>query len=269
MELIEQFICGKKGSLAECEDGIVITDFLLAVIDGATSKSDKRFMGKTGGAFAKDILSRELLQPGVENFSAEELFSVLSLAIKAQSEALYPNLSYEEYPRASVILYNRHYHEVWGYGDCQCMINGEVHTHEKAIDTLNSELRAFYLECELLNGNTIGSLLQKDVAREHNFEHMKRQFEFENRRSPFGYPVLNGFPIDPELIARYVVSERDEVVLSSDGYPELKGTLADSENKLKEVLEKDPLCFRMYKTTKGLVEGNISFDDRSYLRFRI
>ena len=89
MELIEQFICGKKGSLAECEDGIVITDFLLAVIDGATSKSDKRFMGKTGGAFAKDILSRELLQPGVEKLSAEELFSALSLAIKEQSEALY------------------------------------------------------------------------------------------------------------------------------------------------------------------------------------
>lgn len=269
MELIEQFICGKKGSLAECEDGIVITDFLLAVIDGATSKSDKRFMGKTGGAFAKDILSRELLQPGVESLGAGELFSALSLAIKEQSEALYPELAYEEYPRASVILYHRRKREVWGYGDCQCIVNGELHTHEKAIDTLNSELRAFYLECELLNGNTVESLLQKDVAREHNFEHMKRQFEFENRKSPFGYPVLNGFPIDPELIARYVVSEGDEVVLSSDGYPELKGTLADSENKLKEVLEKDPLCFRMYKTTKGLVEGNISFDDRSYLRFRI
>lgn len=67
---------------------------------------------------------------------------------------------------------------------------------------------------------------------------LKKQFMFENRNVPYGYPVL-------------------------------QRTLADSEAKLEEVLEQDPLCFRMYKTTKGLVEGNVSFDDRSYLRFRV
>ena len=269
MEMIEKFICGKKGSLVDCEDGIIVTDNLVAVIDGATSKNGKLFSNQTGGAFAKNILSNVLFQSGVEELSCEELFSALSLTIKEHSEKQYPELTYEEYPRASVILYNRYYNEVWGYGDCQCIINGEVHTHEKQIDTLNSELRAFYLECELLNGNNVSNLLQNDVGRQKILGNLKKQFMFENRNVPFGYPVLNGFPINKDMIVRYQVHEQDEVVLSSDGYPALQQTLADSEAKLEEVLRNDPLCFRVYKTTKGIVEGNISFDDRSYLRFKV
>ena len=55
---------------------------------------------------------------------------------------------------------------------------------------------------------------------------------------------------------------------SSDGYPFLKGTLHESEEALVCQLRDDPLCIRSFKATKGLMLGNVSFDDRCYLRFR-
>ena len=67
----------------------------------------------------------------------------------------------------------------------------------------------------------------------------------------------------------FPVEEAGEVVLSSDGYPRLYGTLAESETLLQEVLEQDPHCFRIYKSTKGLSPGNVSFDDCAYLHIRI
>jgi len=58
-----------------------------------------------------------------------------------------------------------------------------------------------------------------------------------------------------------------EIVLASDGYPFLKSTLEASEKALEELLKHDPQCVNSFIATKGLVEGNKSFDDRTYIRF--
>lgn len=57
--------------------------------------------------------------------------------------------------------------------------------------------------------------------------------------------------------------------MASDGYPDLCETLRESEEKLKILLEKDPLMISIYKSTKGLQKGNTSFDDRAYISFDI
>ena len=57
--------------------------------------------------------------------------------------------------------------------------------------------------------------------------------------------------------------------MASDGYPVLKETLEETEEALKIVLETDPLCFRQYKSAKGLQKGNNSFDDRTYIKFEL
>ena len=51
--------------------------------------------------------------------------------------------------------------------------------------------------------------------------------------------------------------------------PVLKDTLAESEKSLDELLQKDPQCLRENRGTKGLVKGNQSFDDRTYVRFAV
>lgn len=58
-------------------------------------------------------------------------------------------------------------------------------------------------------------------------------------------------------------------MLASDGYPKLMPTLNESEAELQRLLEEDPLCIYENIATKGLNEGQTSFDDRSYIRFRI
>ena len=58
-----------------------------------------------------------------------------------------------------------------------------------------------------------------------------------------------------------------EIVLASDGYPHLAPTLAETEAWLDEQRRNDPLNIGEFKATKAFVEGNNSFDDRSYIRF--
>lgn len=63
------------------------------------------------------------------------------------------------------------------------------------------------------------------------------------------------------------VSASSEIVLASDGYPFLKPTLAESEEALANQIANDPQNISSFIATKGLVEGNKSFDDRTYIRF--
>ena len=63
------------------------------------------------------------------------------------------------------------------------------------------------------------------------------------------------------------VSASSEIVLASDGYPFLKPTLAESEEALANQIANDPQNISCFIATKGLVEGNKSFDDRTYIRF--
>lgn len=58
-------------------------------------------------------------------------------------------------------------------------------------------------------------------------------------------------------------------MLASDGYPILKATLQESEESLARHLADDPQNIKEYVATKGLVEGNLSFDDRAYVRLTI
>ncbi len=78
---------------------------------------------------------------------------------------------------------------------------------------------------------------------------------------------MNGFPIHPGHVIILPVPPHSQIVLASDGYPALKETLAESEAALRELIKNDPLCFRENMGTKGLVKGNDSFDDRTYIRF--
>ena len=80
--------------------------------------------------------------------------------------------------------------------------------------------------------------------------------------------VLDGFFEDMSSIKIIDVPDNaQEIVLASDGYPELLPTLEESERALKEILAEDPLFILRHKSTKGLQKGNNSFDDRAYIRF--
>ena len=46
-------------------------------------------------------------------------------------------------------------------------------------------------------------------------------------------------------------------------------TLAESEERLAWQKQNDPFNIGDFKATKGFMNGNNSFDDRSYIRFKV
>lgn len=269
MQIWENFICGKENNPATCEDGIFIGKSIVSVIDGVTAKGNKLWNGHKSGYYAKELLLEYMRQEEIEQQDVVTLLLNLDEVLHQYAVARNPDLPSEEYPRASIVIYNDCYKEIWSYGDCQCSINGTIHNHVKKIDEQNAALRAYYLEEHLKKGKTLEELVQNDPGRAAIQEKLLAQFAYENKPGALGYPVLNGMGIEPSMLRRYKVHEGDEIILASDGYPELGKDLAESEEKLKHILREDPMCFRLYKCTKGVKEGNVSFDDRAFCRFLV
>lgn len=86
-----------------------------------------------------------------------------------------------------------------------------------------------------------------------------------------GYSVVDGFPIPRQHVRVITLDFQSwEIVLASDGYPFLCSTLAESERRLQQQRIADPLNMGPdFQATKGFHPDNLSFDDRSYIRFRI
>ena len=106
-----------------------------------------------------------------------------------------------------------------------------------------------------------------DPTRDLIMPFLRLQSRFANRRGVYGYFVFDGFT-DPTYPIRTVpIAPGDEVVLASDGYPLLCPTLSESERELARLRRDDPSLIHEYRSTKGFVAGQESFDDRTYLRF--
>lgn len=261
MEIIEKLLIGKNEDPALCEDGLFISENFIAVIDGVTAKTPVLLNGKTGGRLAMEVLSKALENLD-KNVSCEEAFLTLNSQV-AEILDKAPDIR----AAAQAIIFSKTKNEIWCCGDCQCIINDELYLNEKELDTITSKMRSLILQTEVLNGKTEAELLENDVGRQFISSVLKSQYLLENAYAQYGYEVLNGKDLRTDLIKRYPVKNGDTIILASDGYPKLKASLEDSENALKEVLEKDPLCYKIFLSTKGIQKGNKSFDDRAYIKF--
>lgn len=266
--LIESFLKA-KGTLPS-EDGTLFTPHFAAVADGATGKSQRRFSGKTTGRCAMEIALKCVsqfagdisLEEAVREMSQEIMrfyigHNMLDEATKHPEQRL----------AVSLAIYSLHYNEIWLIGDARALLDGRRYYNEKSVDRILSRKRAALIERYLKEGTTREQLQEHDLARDDIMPLLKRQCHLENdMSSPLGYTVINGFPIDLKGVIRIPVGTAQEFVLASDGYPEVLPTLQASERYLSRILAEDPLCFRLHPSTKGLMKGNVSFDDRAYLR---
>ncbi len=262
----EKFLLAKTGDPEKCEDVIVDTENFKAVIDGVTSKHGLLFDGKTGGRFAAEIVA-EAIGSLDKKATALEAFNAINDVLIETAKSY--NAEAGKHLQACAVIYSKYRREVWNYGDCSLMINGERYNHSKPIDDIMAGLRAFVIELYLKDGGTPDELYSKDVGREAILPFMKKQTDFANEDGYFGYPVLNGTKINEKYIKIYKVLEGDNVVLASDGYPKLFPTLDESEKYLEYILKTDPLSIGENMQTKLMVKGNLSFDDRSYLSFTV
>ena len=169
---------------------------------------------------------------------------------------------------ASAVIYSVSKRQIWSVGDCQFMLNGQHYTFYKKVDTILSDARSLAIHMLLQNGCTEEQLKNDDSARKLILGELKMQQYLENRDDEYGYSVFSSQGSVKNVFVTDV-SPGSEIVLASDGYPELFGTLEESEARLNELIRIDPLCYKFYKSTKGLMENCTHFDDRSYIRFRV
>ena len=266
MKIIESSIIGKKNPEA-CEDGMVVTDDFIAVIDGSTSKTPKHLNpDMKNGRYAMMLISEYIREELKADASVDDFCQGVTAYIYNK---VYEKLGVEErlkeHPEerltASAILYSRTRNEVWMVGDCQAIIDGKLYENGKPY-----ELEIARKRVELIEQGLSPAEARKQI------EPLLIEAMLSGQNQT--YTVIDGFPIYREgvkvvALKTKPVSSPNEVVLASDGYPFLKPTLAESEAALLHLIAHDPQCIHDFIATKGLVAGNKSFDDRTYIRFRV
>lgn len=267
MNIIESYVCGKRPDQSLCEDGYVVTPHFAAVIDGSTSKVKGRNGGRTAMRLVQEAIGS--LPPDT---SKEEMLASLTRVLASHNP---PEAATEAAYRltCSAVIFSRSRRAVWMVGDCQCRWGGETHTHPKAVDALLTEARCDAIRYLLQHGHTTEGLRHNDLGRAFILDVLRMQTHFQNDRTqgnPFAYPVLDGTHIDPDKVPELAVPHSTySIILASDGYPTVCDTLKESESELARLLEEDPLCIGENAGTKGWQEGNLSFDDRCYLKLDI
>lgn len=288
MKIIESSIIGKKSQEA-CEDGMVVTDDFIAVIDGSTSKTPKHLNpDMKNGRYAMMLISEYIREELKADASVDEFCQGVTAYIYNK---VYEKLGVEErlkeHPEerltASAILYSRTRNEVWMVGDCQAIIDGKLYENGKPYEQEIARKRVELIE---------QGLSPAEARKQIEPLLIKAMLSGQNQT----YTVIDGFPIyregvkvvsvsasssvqdsvpasdsvpcsDSASASDTIPSSSSEIVLASDGYPFLKPTLAASEAALAEQIANDPQNIRSFIATKGIVEGNKSFDDRTYIRF--
>ena len=188
---------------------------------------------------------------------------------KHYKKSMLPRLA--EHPEdrltCSAIVFSRLNHEIWMVGDCQCLINGELFDNPKPAEAELAAMRAEEVKRLLAEGMTQDELLCNDIARQVMIPRMVESMKQQN----ITYSVIDGFPIARQAIKIIPLDFRPwDIVLASDGYPTLCPTLEESEQKLQEQREKDPLNIGPdFQATKAFHPDYNSFVDRSYLRLKV
>ena len=270
MKIIEQSIIPKSPA-KKSEDGLVITNDFIAVIDGSTSKTLRKYIPwMSNGRYAMRLISRYIRRMPADT-SCHQFCVGVTRMIRRHYRFRFPVSRMAEHPEerlcASVILYSRLRREVWLVGDCQCLIGGEFFDNPKPYEAHLAELRGQRVRELLAEGVAQSALLEAyDPAREVMIPTMLQVMHNQNKT----YAVVDGFPIPEDKVPVITLGfQPNEIVFASDGYPFLEPTLAESEQRLDEQRRNDPLNIGSFKATKAFVAGNNSFDDRTYVRFTV
>lgn len=263
----------KTGNETDNEDGIFINSSFVAVIDGATSKVTQKLDGETPGRTGMHAI-KSALQHIDPRATAHQAVEILTDAVQEiyRAHGMIEKVIHDPKYRisSSVMILSTHRNEIWSVGDCQYLLDGHYYFQSvKAVDTCLAEVRSLFLTIELLAGKNLSDLQAFDTGREFIRPLLERQASLQNNPSAdeFTYCVIDGFSVPSQGIhVHHLSGETKEIVLATDGYPQVAMSLDESESNLHRIIEQDPMMFRQVKSTKGRQRGFVSFDDRSYVR---
>lgn len=274
MTIIESLTQGKRTQETN-EDGLVITDNHIAVIDGSTSKTPIRLHPTmTHGRYAM-LLIADFIRQMPADITLDHFCEGVTAVIHGEYIRHHIDITQlrehaEQRITASAVIYSRHFQEVWMVGDCQCMLNGVIYENNKPAEAVNAAKRSRFIKDALKRGMTVQDFQQHDSGRDQIIHDIITSCQQQN----VSYAVIDGFPIYRHGIRVIPVPPSSAttpttIILASDGYPMLRSTLQESEQVLDDLIKNDPLCIDTCPATKGLMHDAHSFDDRTYVRFQV
>lgn len=277
MEIIEQKLVAKNPKM-KSEDGIVVTNDFIAVIDGSTSKSQYRHsLFRSNGRYAMQLVGRYIRRMPKNTTCEAFLRGVTAYIRKHYRKTMLSRMA--EHPEdrltCSVVVFSRLCREIWMIGDCHAMVidaqqavaDCQYYDNPKPYEAELAAMRAEEAKRQLSDGKNIDDLCRNDTARPVIIPRMIETMRNQN----ITYSVVDGFPIPRQHVLVIPLDFRPyEIVMASDGYPFLYPSLEESEEALQHQRQNDPLNIGPhFQATKAFHPDNNSFDDRTYIRFRV
>lgn len=264
--VVEEFVEGKSTNRA-CEDITVVTSDFAAVIDGATDETGALFNGKSGGLVAAETLA-SAIEGLAPSSTAREFADELSGSLKRAMRTVEDDDAPERWPSASLVCLSFARREVWRIGDCSFLVDGEAHLGTKRVDDAAYGFRAAINASLIAAGTPLEEIRRNDPGAGYARALHDLQQQLSNREGPWGFGCINGRFVPDQFVEVFPIArEVDEVVLASDGFPDLRSTLEASETRLRELLEIDPAAVaELWGVGKAFRPGANSVDDRAYLR---
>ena len=237
---------------------MAVNDGFVAVIDGSTSMTPIEINpGMSNGRYCMELVKRYVcsmtFDTSVESFCTGVTELLRSAVVSAGCNMSRLKECPTERPAASAVVYSV----------SRSQVDGVLYENKKPQEDALATKRSEYLLRAMAAGLEVADIQANDPGRKHVINELVESCKGQN----VTYSVIDGFDIPLDKVKVIDVRGGGDVILASDGYPFLKGTLVESEEALAALLRDDPLCVRRFKATKGLMKGNKSFDDRCYVRF--
>jgi hypothetical protein len=263
MRIVESTVVPKSAA-QPCADRLITGHQVVGVADGATAKPWDAPAGPDGVELA------ELAAAVLGGLPADARSAPTVCALTARVAELLDEAGIAPGAGSAVSFCVLHAgaREVWRVGEARVLVDGRPWARHRTGEAVVAAARALVLRARLAAGDPVESLAESDPGRQAVMELLRASVALRNSGDQrFGSAAIDGAEV-PEAsveVLRLPAGEC-EVVLATDGYPEVAGTLAASERLLALRLRRDPLMIEDPPETKGLRPGANSFDDRAYLR---
>lgn len=269
MRVLEQFTLARADGILN-EDSLVTTEDCVAVIDGAGDAEGRTWHDRSFGRHAADALGEVVrrLEPSI---TPADLVSSFSMALANQQDEMARDGYTAPWPAANMVLYLNAKRQIVRVGDCTFRIDDHAYNPPpKAFEQVVIDTRRLIMHAGLgagLDPSEVTDDIRRVFKRLYRYQTLCQN---TSTRHPYSFAVLDGSRVPDWGIEVFgVSSEAHEIVLASDGYPEIYSTLNETESALARILKTDPHLIGEFSQTKALRPGDRSFDDRTYVRFTV
>jgi hypothetical protein len=264
--LQEQFVLGKSGTEEKCEDLLVCSSRFVGLIDsysGFAPSVNSLSQATVGRLIGIEVL--EAFKAATKNDDIYEVVSDATRRVKALKISL--DADSRHMGGCFFCVFDLQTNQIFRVGDCWFMTDSDVNKPTLAVEEPLTEIRVAYLQARLLSGESIADLMEGQPERAILTEYLKVKDYYSNSwGSDRGYGVINGDDVPVGFVETFDVPEfTQRVCIGTDGYPEPGQTLEILESRLARIVASDPLCINQYRGPKGLLPGNLSFDDRAFI----